>query len=361
MLLKRKGFFALIMILMGVLLVGCGDDGASKDGDGKASSDDVYEININNWASSTHHYAYNVFEPWKEIVEEKTEGRVKVNIYHGASLGKSTSVYQDIKGGLYEVSIAPTQHFPDTNLFPMTVGNLPFAFEGSEEASNVMKKFMEKYVYEELSNEFVVMPPSATDAYDLFSTKPIKSVDDMKNLKMRANGKSEIELIKTLGSVPVSMSTEDIYEGLQRKSIETTFYTPIGAVGMKYHEPAPYITKVNASVVIFLPLMNKDFFDSLPEDLQKLFQEELNPALSELITKSYESELGKSYKTLEEEVAGRGEIITFPENEMKRLKESGKPAWDSWVEDANSKGYPGQEMVDELLKMLDEAGYPAPY
>src|SRR5690606_20586208 len=103
---KRKGFLGFIVLLLGLLLAltACGSKSSSESesansGDGEKkekNSDKVYELNVNNWNPSTHHYVYNVFDPWKEMVEEKTEGRVKVNLYHGGSLGKSSSVYQDV-------------------------------------------------------------------------------------------------------------------------------------------------------------------------------------------------------------------------------------------------------------------------
>ncbi|WP_284035539.1 TRAP transporter substrate-binding protein DctP [Neobacillus sp. 114] len=360
----KKSYLLFIILLLIGLIVGCGKEEASNSknvSSKKGSSDKVYELNVNNWAPSTHHYAYNVYEPWKKLVEEKTNGRVKVNIYHGSALGKSTSVYQDVKGGLYEVGVAVTSYFPDTDLFPYTIGNLPFAFNDAEEASKVLKKFGEKYANESLSKEFIVMNPLTTDPYDLFSSKPIKSIDDLKKTKMRSSSNSETTLEKAIGAVPVTISTDGAYEGLQKKQIDSTFYTPIGSVGLKFYEPAPYITKVHSSVMPVIPIMNKSFYESLPDDLQKIFDKELNPKLSELLIKSYETEVENAYKTLEEKLKDRGKIITLSDKEVQRFKEAGKVSWDEWIEEANKKGYPGQEMVDELIKIMAAEGLPKPF
>lgn len=361
---KKKGFFIFIFLLAGVLLSGCSgsNTGGSADTnkENESTSNEVIELNINNWAASTHHYAYNVYEPWKEIVEEKTDGRVKVNIYHGSSLGKSTSVYQDVSGGLYDVGLVIANYFYDTSFFPYTIGNLPFAFEGPTEAANVLQKFGEKYAHEDLS-DVIVMNATSTDGYDLFSTKPINKVEDLNKLKMRINGKSETEFVKSLGGVPVNITTEDTYEGLQKGNIETAFYTPIGAVGLKFFEPAPYITKLGVSVTPVIPIMNKEFYESLPDDLKTLFDEELNPKLTELFTESYETELEASYEELEKGVDGRGEMITLSDEEMAKFKPLAEGSWQAWIEDANAKGYDGEKMVEDLFSMLEEAGYPTPY
>jgi len=357
MILKKK-FYSLLSLpfAAALALAGCSSDDPSVS----ATKDGVIELDINNWTSSTHHYAYNVYEPWSELVEEKTDGRVKVNIYHGSALGKSSSVYQDVSGGLYDVGLIVANYFYDTGFFPYTVGNLPFAFEGSEEAANVLSEFGEKYAKEDLS-DIKVLPATSTDGYDLFSTKPIKTVEDLKNKKMRVNGKSEIALVESLGAVPVSLSTEDTYEGLQKSTIDTSFYTPIGAAGLKYFEPAPYVTKLGVSVTPVIPIMNKEFYESLPEDLKTIFDEELNPRLTEMFTESYEKELEASYEVLEKEVADRGEVITLADEELAKFKGMAEKSWKAWIADANDKGYPGEEMAEELFKMLEEAGYPAPY
>src|SRR5699024_8480905 len=123
---KNKSF-KILFILLGsfLLLIAC-----SGEADEGNNSEETYEIDVNNWTSSSHHYAYNAWEPWEEMVEEKTDGRVTVNVHHGSSLGESDSVYQDVEGGLYDVSLVVANYFYDTDFFPYTIGNLPFALDG---------------------------------------------------------------------------------------------------------------------------------------------------------------------------------------------------------------------------------------
>src|SRR5699024_6875778 len=130
-LLKRLLFTLLLSI---ALISGC----SSSD---DSTKQEEYELNINNWNSSTHHYVTNVYEPWKELVESKTDGRVKVNIHHGSSIGAANSVYQDVSGGLYELSLLVSTYFDDTVFFPYTIGSLPFAFENPMDASEAMTEF----------------------------------------------------------------------------------------------------------------------------------------------------------------------------------------------------------------------------
>ncbi|ARD47061.1 TRAP transporter substrate-binding protein DctP [Sporosarcina sp. P33] len=355
----RKMYLGFMFVLLVGILYGCTENGNAAKGD--EDSKKVFELELNNWASSTHHLAYNVYEPWKKIVEEKTEGRVKVNISHGAALGAATTVYQDVKGGLYDVGMVVTTYSNDTELFPYTIGNLPFAFEGSKEAAKVLEKFGEKYVNKEVKDFVIMGGPTATDPYSLFSAKPINSYKDLEKMKIRVSSKNEVDFIKELGAVPVNLPVAETYEALQKHTVDSALYTFIGSVGMKFFEPGPHILVLNSSVTPTVQVMNKDFFDSLPEDLQKLFEEELNPKLSELVKHTYETEYEAAYESLEKDVSKRGEITIPSEKDMKKYKEAGKVAWDAWIEEANKKGYPGEEMVKDFTSMLEEEGYPVPY
>src|SRR5699024_2631893 len=152
----KKILSVLSMSVCAMFIMGCGGDGDSDE--------EVYELNINNWNSSTHHFAENVFEPWKELVEDKTDGRVEVNIHHGSSLGSASSVYEDVEGGLYEMSLLVTTYADDTDFFPYTIGSLPFAFENPKDASKVMTEFADEFV--DIS-DVVVLDPTSTDPYDI--------------------------------------------------------------------------------------------------------------------------------------------------------------------------------------------------
>src|SRR5690625_5830063 len=70
-----------------------------------AWADEVYEMDVNNWTSASHHYTKNVWDPWPKLLEEKTDGRVKVHVHQGSAWGKSTYVYQDVRRGLYDIGL----------------------------------------------------------------------------------------------------------------------------------------------------------------------------------------------------------------------------------------------------------------
>jgi TRAP-type transport system periplasmic protein len=365
LLLKRKFLLLLSVVLAGILvLAGCGGsktNNASDSGEKNGASKEVIEMNVSNFNPSTHHYAYNVYEPWKKLVEEKSDGRIKVNLYHGGTLGKSSTVLEDVGGGLADVGLVVSTYYYDTKFFPYTIGNLPFAVPDSAKGAKVMTKFGEKYAKDAFEDVHYLGGVTTTDAYDLFATKPVKNIKDVKGLKMRVQGKGDTQVVENWGAVPVSLPLEEFYEALEKGTLDTGFYTPIGAVGNKYYEAGPYITKMGITVTPLIPVMNNDFYEKLPDDLKKMFDEEFGPRLSELFTESYTKEVDNAYKELEKQVKGKGEFITPSAGDLSGFKKSSKSVWDDWVKDADKMGYPGEEMMKEFKKLLKEEGVELPF
>src|SRR5699024_5292496 len=185
--------------------------------------------------------------------------------------------------------------------------------------------------------------------------------EDLQGLKMRVNGKSENALVESLNATPVDISTEETYEALDKGTIDTAFYTPIGGVDLNFDEPAPYVTELAVASTPVVPIMNKEFYDSLPDDLQKIFDEELNPALTEMFSESYETLLDESHEEIKDDVEDRGEFIELSESDYDDFRELSQPSWEAWKKDADDNGYDGQAMIDEFLKILDDHGYKRPF
>ena len=159
----KKNLLLISLILISFLIVGCNAENAVEGNSSNGNSEEIIEMDVSNYNPSTHPWGDNVFEAWKEYVEEKTEGRVQVNVYHGGSLGGSSSVYQDVQGGMYDVGLAVANYFYDTGFFPYTIGSLPFAFTDAESTYDVLGEFGDKYAKEKLT-DVVIMGATSTDA-----------------------------------------------------------------------------------------------------------------------------------------------------------------------------------------------------
>ncbi|RNF39804.1 TRAP transporter substrate-binding protein [Planococcus salinus] len=353
-----KAFAAMTTLAM---LAACGDEssGTASSGDG----DKVHEINFNISASPTSSFTTDLVEPWVDIVEEKSDGRLKVNVFTSAALGSLATGFEDIQNGVYELGmVSPGRHM-DSEVFPLTIGDLPFALTTPQVANTVLTQYIDKYMKEEGSfGNGTYMTIYATDAWNLYSKEPIETVEDVKGKNISDSVAERLELIQEWGGSPVSLNNTELYEGLERGTIDSAIYTSVGAGGFNLHEVAPYMTKLDIGGTTQLLLVNTDFLNSLPEDLQELMTGELADEFVRLGIDSYTSKAEESIANFEELVKeDGGEVIIPSEEAMEAFRAPTADIAKEWVEKANDRGYDGEEMLEYYSTLLEDAGVESPF
>lgn len=327
-----------------------------------AGAAEPIQLEFGNWLPSTHPQSVNSFEPWKKLVEEKTKGRIKVNLYHGGTLGTSRAVLNDVKGGVYHLGLMVSAYYFDTPIFKVTIGELPFALPGPIVGSKILAEWTQKHandIWDKIGVKSLGV--FCTDAYNLFSTKPIRRFEDMKGVKLRAAGKAWVQVAKDWGAVPTPMQPEEAYTALERGTLTAMHYSPAGALGWKYFEPAPYLIRIDSPVVVGGLLLNKAFYDKLPPDLKKMFDEELGPALSNMMIQIYDKVGRDAIDHIANAVKGKGEIITLSAEERAKFIKVTQPEWDNWVKEANKRGFQGDVMMADFKAIMRKHGVTPPF
>lgn len=315
------------------------------------------------WLPSTHPQAVNSFEPWVKLVEEKTQGRVKITLHHGGALGTSKAVLNDVKGGAYQIGLLIPTYYYDTPLFEILIGELPFAISSPELGRRVMTEFLGKYDSGSLKKlKLKSMGILASDPYALFSTSPVRTVGDLKGLKVRTS-KVWVPIVKAWGGVPTPMQPEEAYTALDRGTLDVMSYGTSGALSWKYFEVAPYVTRLVSPVTMLAMVMNQGFYDKLPSDLQKLFDEELNPALINMMVATYVKGEDEALKKMAQyfKDKGKGEVIDPTPSQMAGFIKPAKAEWASWVAEADKRGLPGEAMMADFKKILGKNGVELPF
>lgn len=359
--------------MLALALVGCGSNatggaggGNESEGSGGASQNqEVFEININNYNPSTHQFAVNVYEPWGKYVEEKTNGRIKANLYNGATLGSSATFRKDVAAGVSDVGLFLPDYYLESEFFPSTIATLPFAFSGAstETATKIMKEFTEKYMLKDLNQDMHYLGGVVvTEASDLYSRMAIRTLEDFKGKTFHGNGEIVSDLVTSLGGTPVGATFEEIYEGLSKGTIDGAFFSATGGITNKVYEAGPYLTRMGVVSYNMIPVLGQPLYDRLPADLQQMMDEDLGPKLIELFIESYKNELAKDpHAQIAELVGSKGEVIDLPEEELQKFRLAAKPVWDKWQQQAEEKGYPAQEMMDTFKQLLQDEGITIPF
>ncbi|WP_078427590.1 TRAP transporter substrate-binding protein [Alkalihalobacterium alkalinitrilicum] len=360
----KKVFLNFTVLMMTILfLAACGqvEDTSSNESTSDSTNDsnnsgETFELNYNVLAPPTHPYTTNVSEPWAEFVHNETDGRVTVHLFPSAALGTPDTGYDDVSGGVFDVGLLYASSDRNDILFPLSIGDLPFAIPNPDVAVNVMNKFYDQFM-KDTFEDAVWLGASSTDTAQLYSTDPIETVEDIRNRKISNSLYSRNQLIQLWDAVPVSIANSELYESVERGLVDDIMYNTLGAIGFNLNEVAHYMTKLDLGVSSNGLFINSNAFNQLPEDLQELFIEKLGPKHQELMAELYMTEMENAITEFENRVKDKGGRVIIPDGtELDQFREPAKKMWEDWVDEANKRGYPGDEMMEFFKQALEEEG-----
>ncbi|MDP2917652.1 MAG: TRAP transporter substrate-binding protein [Dehalococcoidia bacterium] len=296
--------------------------------------------------------------PWVEMVEKATNGRVKIEIYDAQTLTKAMDVWEATKSGVADMAYAFHGYWP--NMTPLAdVISLPFMpFKSAEQASGILWQLYEKYpVFRNQFKDNHVLLFWTTTPYFLVNAKrEVKTMEDLKGMKIRVIGGPPVDSMKRLGGVPITMNMPDTYMNIQKGVIDGMGAVWEALYSYKQYEVAKYYTFVPLYTGYFSQVMNNNTWNSLPKDVQ----EQITNATAGLKGSTFwgRSMFDSANKEVPPVVRSKGYPMveyTLPANELAKWSEvAGKPLWDEWVKKMESSGYPqAREILEATLNLIN--------
>ncbi|MBL0715462.1 MAG: TRAP transporter substrate-binding protein [Desulfosarcina sp.] len=266
-----------------------------------------------------HHHLTKALEMFRDIVEKRSENRVKFQLYPAQQLYNDKDLVNVLPKGAIDGAIINSALWSgkvraEGPLF------FPMYFESREqfyklfttEAWDLIKKDFEE------EGNVKVLGLVEYGSASLISKRPVEKLEDFKGLRTRAYGMYLAVFLQSVGASPVVMSSGDVYLSLQRNTIDAALSGPSTFVDRKWYEVAKYFLGIEVThSTPFLTVFNLDFWKKLPPDLQNIFQD---AALEvQEWTQTYTLTSDQNYrKTLREK--GLTEI-PIDEKEMARWRE----------------------------------------
>ncbi len=284
---------------------------------------------------------------WAQEIEKRTDGKVKITVYAGETLTKAPQVYEGVVNGVSDIGMSVFAY--TRGRFPLLEGlDLPVGYPDGLTATKVANEMVKKYNPAELS-DVKVLYLHAHGPGILASKKKIESISDIAAMKIRATGLSA-KIVSSLGAVPIAMSQGETYEALQKGVAEATFCPVETLKGWKQGEVIDYVidTRAIGYTTAMFVVMNRQKWESLPADIQKVFDEVSN----EWIEKQGKA-WDKSDSEGEEFVKGLNKtFISLSAEQENALVESVKPVLESYIEAVEAKGLPGRAFLDDIKSLL---------
>ncbi|VEF46647.1 TRAP system periplasmic protein [Bacillus freudenreichii] len=342
-----KRLLLFIPLILTVMILGaCGGSGNSKSAS-SGSKEDVIKLTYAFFAPAGTFPAVQM-EEWKTRLEERTDGKVEVELFPGGALLEANNMYDGVANGTADIGLTSTSYEPGR--FPLlAISDMPSGYANAKSASHVTADLVEKYPPEPLK-DFKIITTFATEPAYIQSKKPIASMKDLKGKQLRIAG-ALTPIMEELGAAPVGMSQAEVPEALQTGVVEGYVSSREILKDTKLAEMVGYVTDYPLALNTFIAVMNKDKWDSLPEDVQQVI-EELNREMTEFTGDYLDNHVQESIVWSQD----------THDLEIVKLSDSEKKAWDGrldamqeeYVEKIEKEGHPAKEYLEDMRSLIEK-------
>jgi TRAP-type C4-dicarboxylate transport system substrate-binding protein len=294
----------------------------------------------------------NILDPWADKIEAESGGRIKIERYPAMQLGgKPPELIDQVVDGVVDIVWTVAGYTPGR--FPRAeVFELPFTMSDAETMSRAYWKLAQE---EMVDTEFAPFKPLALWVHGpgvIHSSNPITSLDDLNGVKLRAPTRVTNKLFSNLGATPIGMPVPAIPEALSKGVVDATVI-PWEVVGaLKVSELVNNHTEFPGDALYtttFLFAMNKEKYDSLPDDLKAIIDANSGEEFSAFAGKQMQSDdAGPRAAAVE----NGNNIITLTPEQVSEWKDAAQGTIDEWYAEMDSKGIDGKALkarADELM------------
>jgi tripartite ATP-independent transporter DctP family solute receptor len=271
-----------------------------------AIAQQTYTLKFNHVLGPREPY-HEGFLKWAKRVEERTNGRLKIEVFHSAQLGREEDIIEQIRQG---ANIGQnTDSARMGNYVPgIAVMNGPYFVETQDEVAKLRKSPTVTRWQDELASKFglKVLSFNWIQGYrHFFTNKAVKTPDDLKGLRIRTPpAPIWQESIRSLGAVPVAMAFGEMYPGLQQRAIDGVELVYNNIPGGRFYEVLKVANETKHIMLINFEVVSARWFNSLPKEVQTILTEECDRAGEET-----SKEIFRLEDVVEQQLRGRGMTI----------------------------------------------------
>jgi tripartite ATP-independent transporter DctP family solute receptor len=356
--LKKLLSITLSVLMILALAAGCSksepSSGSSSGGGNEPSagtntgSGDSYVFKIANQAPPGDPQ-YDSFVYLEEILEERSGGRIQVTYYPNSTLGSSNQEQTEMTmSGAIQFTTCPGFTFIalDSSLKSFNVTDYPFLFQSDEESFRFYDSELNAKMRteaEEKLKTIKIYPAFNMGWYSLYSSKgPIHIPGDIAGQKIRVSVNDlYVRVMEAWGASATPVSWTEVYTSLQQKVCDGLSTPTLLFNIQKFYEVQPYMCVLNYGALSHYPVLNKSWYESLPDDLREIFDECMVDYLA--TTRRWHTE---TEAAAVDAIREAGVDVYVPtDEEMKAWQDPIIPLWEELAD------YAGAEIVTQVREM----------
>ena len=293
-------------------------------------------------------------EPWAAEIGTQSEGRVAVQVFPAMQLGgRPADLYGQARDGVVDAVWTLPGYSPGR--FPLTeVFELPFVCADAEATSQALTAFHRKWMRDEYQDTHPLVFHTTAPGHIHTVNQQVKSLADLRGLKVRAASQTAAALLEAFGATPVGMPVPQVYEALARGVVDGAWLPWTIMRPFRLYEVTRHHTEISMACTPFVLTMNKARYEGLPAEIRQLLTRTTGMALAK--------RLGRLWQ--EDEQSGRQLAVerghlTMPLADAERAlwQAAAKPVIDRWVAKADALGHDGRALLADAKRLVaDYAG-----
>jgi TRAP-type C4-dicarboxylate transport system substrate-binding protein len=275
---------------------------------------------------------------------------VQITIFPAGSLSKADQCYEGVTKGISDLGMSCFAY--TRGRFPLVEGlDLPVGYPDGKTATRIADAMIRKYQPAELG-DVKVLYVHAHGPGILASKKAVRSLGDLKGLKVRATGLSS-KIVESLGGTPVAMSQPETYEALSKGVVEATLCPIETLKGWRQGETIEYVVSSSAigyTTAMFV-VMNKDKWAKLPPEVQKVFED---------VSREYVTKHGEAWDQADKDgrefvTQLKRQFVQLTDTEQQQWNGAVKPILDAFVTNSKGKNVPGDTFLADIQAEIAKA------
>lgn len=294
-------------------------------------------------------------EPWARKIEAESNGRIKVELYPFMQLGGAASeMYDQIAEGIVDGGWVIPGYEPGR--FPETEAmELPFLVtKSAEEASRAAWEYSQAHLMDDFADVKVIAIHMHGRGLVYKKGAPISGPGDFAGLKLRGPSRPATLLLEKLGATPIGMPVPQFPESLALGVVDGGVITYEQAPSLKLDELTDSHTDVAGDKSLynlyFIWAMNKDRYESLPDDLKAVIDANSGPEASAWAGRAHDTGDAEGREAL---LAARHEAAELSEAATDEIRALGDEVIEAWIAQMDAKGFDGAGLVADARAAVE--------
>jgi len=304
------------------------------------------ELTFSNFFPAAHKNS-KLMEEWIGEIEKKTGGKVKIKYYPGGTLTPAPQIFDGVVKGISDIGYSCFAY--TRGKFPvMEAVDLPLGYKSGVIATNLVNAVYKKFQPKELADVKVLILHAHGPGI-LHTKFPVSKLEDLKGRKIRATGLAS-KIVTAFGAAPIGTAMGETYDALRTGVAEGAMAPAEALQGWKWGEVVSYTIQNfgSAYTTAMFVVMNKAKWNSLPKDVQKVFED---------VSAEYTKKQAQLWDAIDKEgydfLKSKGQkVVQLSAQEDARWAKAVLPLLDEYAKGANAKGLPGDEIIKFCLDFI---------